>query len=150
MTGKQLLIVLGGIAIGFILMVVGSSSNLVGIAAVAANAGFEGTDLIIAVAIALAESGGKANAIGDKGLAPTNGPSYGLWQINVGTKAHPEYASMAQSGDLFDPQNNANAAFDIYTKAGESFRPWATFDPRDGSTPRYLAYLDEAKGQVQV
>lgn len=117
--------------------------NMDPIATVAANAGFSGSDLVTAVAIALAESGGDPGAVGDKALAPTKGPSIGLWQINIGSKAHPEYASV----DLTDPQTNANAAYAVYSAAG-SFRPWATFDPRDGSTPKYLAHLDTANGMV--
>jgi len=119
------------------------------IAQVAANAGFSGDDLQTAVAIALAESGGNPAIIGDKTLAPTNGPSIGLWQINTGTKAHPEYASDdPTTNSLIDPQNNANAAFGIYAAAGGGFRDWATFDPRNGTTPRYLAFLQTAASGV--
>lgn len=89
------------------------------IAAYAANAGFTGAALQNAVAIALAESGGHTAVIGDTNLTP--GGSVGLWQINLA--AHPEYASV----NLLDPQQNANAAFDIYQAAGERFTPWTTF-----------------------
>lgn len=116
------------------------------IAQYAANAGFSGNDLVTAVAVALAESGGNPQAVGDTKLAPTNGPSIGLWQINTGSKAHPE----AASSDLTDPQNNANWAFSIYQAAGSSFRPWSTFDPRDGTTPKYLAYLPTAQEAVSA
>jgi len=87
-------------------------------------AGFSGTDLAIAVAIAYAESSGDANAIGD------NGDSIGLWQINLPN--HPEYEGV----DLYDPQTNANAAFAIYQQAGESFSPWTTF--KTGAYTQYL------------
>jgi len=43
--------------------------------------------------------------------------SRGLWQINV--KAHPRYALW----NLFDPQVNALAAYEIWLNAG-SWRPW--------------------------
>ena len=92
------------------------------IAIYAANAGFTGDDLVTAVAIAMAESGGNVNAKGDINLAPTNGPSIGLWQINTGSHAHPELASV----DLTDPQTNANYAFQIYSVHG-NFRPWSTY-----------------------
>ncbi len=93
------------------------------IAGYAQTAGFSGSDLTMAVAIAIAESSGNPRAVGDKTLAPTNGPSIGLWQINTGTKAHPELAGQ----DLNDPQTNANAAYNIYKAAGYSFNPWSTY-----------------------
>ena len=116
------------------------------VAKVAQQAGFSGEDLITAVAIAYAESGGNPNAVGDQTLAPERGPSIGLWQINIGNKAHPEYENV----NLTDPQTNANAAFEVYSSAGSSFRPWATFDPRDGSHPRYLAFLTKARMDVEA
>lgn len=93
------------------------------IAGYASAAGFSGDDLTTAIAVALAESGGDTSVQGDQSLAPTNGPSIGLWQINIGSRAHPELAEV----DLTDPQNNANAAFSIYVAAGYSFHPWTTF-----------------------
>lgn len=93
------------------------------IQALAAAAGFSGTDLATAVAVAIAESSGNPGAIGDAGN------SFGLWQINL--PAHPEFSGT----DLTDPQTNANAAFQIYATAG-GFRPWTTF-----KTGAYLAYM---------
>jgi hypothetical protein len=89
------------------------------IAGYASNAGFQGSDLVMAVAVALAESSGDPNAVGDKVVAAPYG-SVGLWQIN--TKAHPEY----DHNQLTDPQYNANAAHDIYQRAG-GFSPWSTY-----------------------
>jgi len=43
--------------------------------------------------------------------------SRGLWQINV--QAHPRYTGW----NLFDPQVNALAAYEIWLNAG-SWRPW--------------------------
>jgi hypothetical protein len=99
------------------------------IAQYAANAGFSGPALQTAVAIALAESGGNPNAVGDLNL----GTSVGLWQINL--RAHPEFANV----NLRDPQTNANAAFAIYTAAGSSFSPWSTY--KSGA---YQAFLSAA------
>jgi hypothetical protein len=96
----------------------------------AKTAGFSGTDLAIAVAIAFAESSGDANAVGD------NGNSYGLWQINV-VPNHPEYQSQVDDGSIFDPQTNANDAFAIYSAAGNSFSPWTTF--KTGAYQQYLS-----------
>jgi hypothetical protein len=91
------------------------------IAQYAAAAGFSGVDLATAVAIALAESGGDPSVIGDKSLAPTNGPSYGLWQINIGSRANPQYAG----ANLLDPQTNAAIAYQMYLAHG--FTPWTTY-----------------------
>jgi len=132
--------------IGAAILLWSMSQKLSNIAQYARNAGFSGADLVTAVAIALAESGGDPKAFGDRELAPDDGPSIGLWQINVGTKAHPEYTG----ANLTDPQTNANVAFTIYSRAGNSFRPWATFDPRDGSTPKYLAHLSAATQEVSA
>lgn len=95
------------------------------IVALAAGAGFSGDDLITAVSIALAESGGDPSAYNPEvaaGAASGHG-SYGLWQIYL--TAHPEYAS--NPGALFDPPTNAAAAYSVYASAGNSFRPWSTF-----------------------
>lgn len=102
---------------GFFVYVQETATNKTGIAGYASTAGFSGVDLDIAVAVALAESGGDPNAVGDVNL----GRSIGLWQINLA--AHPEYSE----DELYDPQTNANAAFAIYQAAGNSFSPWTTF-----------------------
>lgn len=123
-------------------MAVTSSGSVAGrlspaqIAQYAADAGFSGSDLAVSVAVALAESGGDPNAVGDVGLAPHRGPSRGLWQINVGDYAHPEYAQV----NLFDPATNAAAAYAVYEAAGYTFGPWSTY-----GGGQYLAFLDQAQ-----
>ena len=97
----------------------------------AANAGFTGSDIATAAAIALAESSGNPSAVGDTALAPANGPSYGLWQINIGSNANPQYANLP----LTDPQTNANVAFAMFAAAG-GFGPWSTY-----TNGAYTAYL---------
>ena len=122
--------------------IVGGASTVTGIGKLsvselwqlAANAGFEGEDLKIAVAIALAESSGNPNALGDLNITP--GGSVGLWQVNL--KFHPEYTT----DQLRDPQTNANAAFAVYQEAGNSFTPWSTF--KNGA---YLAHLSDISVQ---
>lgn len=89
----------------------------------AAAAGFSGADLATATAVALAESSGDPNVDNPEG-------SYGLWQIYL--PLHPEFTGW----DLHDPQTNANAAFQVYSAAGGTFRPWTTF-----KTGAYLAYM---------
>jgi len=106
----------------------------------AADAGFSGSDLITAVAIALAESGGNANAYNPElaaqalNGAPDGQGSAGLWQIYQ--FAHPEFSGE----NLYDPQTNANAAFSVYSDAGNSFSPWSTF-----KSAAYLANLGTAQ-----
>jgi len=88
------------------------------------RAGFRGADLIRAVAIALAESGGRTDAYNPEnaaGTAPGSG-SRGLWQI-YGT-AHPEF----NNASVLDPQANANAAYKVYREAGNRFTPWSTWN----------------------
>jgi hypothetical protein len=106
------------------------------IQAYAAAAGFSGADLATAVAIALAESypSGNPNSYNPEG-------SYGLWQIYV--PMHPEYAG----ANLYDPQTNANAAFDIYSKA-HGFTPWSTFN--SGSYQKYLASVPGADASMTL
>lgn len=109
----------------------------VAIAQLASNAGFQGNDLVTAVAIALAESGGNPGIVGDLNITP--GGSIGLWQINL--RWHPEFTAAA----LADPQTNANAAYQVYLAAGKTFRPWSTF--KNGA---FTAHLDAAQGGADV
>jgi len=88
-------------------------------------AGFAGQDIAIAAAIAIAESGGDPNAIGD------NGHSFGLWQIN--RPSHPEFDGI----DLSVPSANVWAAHSVWKQAGGSFRPWSTF-----TNGAYQQFLD--------
>jgi Lysozyme like domain len=109
------------------------------IAEYASAAGFSGDDLVTAVAVALAESGGDPNAHGDTDLGSGTG-SFGLWQIY--SDAHPEYKPFTQ---LYDPRRNANAAYAIYKEAGSSFTPWSTYNGGE-----YEEYLDNAQQGVNA
>ena len=108
------------------------------LAALASGAGFSGADLVTAVAIALAESGGNPQAYNPEraaGAAQGAG-SFGLWQIYL--QAHPEFSGV----NLFDPQTNANEAYAVYSQAG-GFSPWSTF--KSGA---YLAYADTVQQSI--
>lgn len=94
----------------------------------ALQAGFQGSDINTAAAIAKAESGGDPSVVGDLNLTP--GGSVGLWQINLA--AHPQYTA----AQLKDPLANARAAYDIYKAAGYSFAPWTTY--RTGAYAQYV------------
>jgi hypothetical protein len=95
-----------------------------------ATAGWHSQTLVTAVAIALAESGGKTDAH----AVNAREDSRGLWQINV--RAHPEYAS----ANLYDPAVNAQAAHAIYAKSG--WGPWST---HSGLFPSYLLWVPTAE-----
>lgn len=104
------------------------------IAAYAHAAGFSGNDLITAVAIAKAESGWSNTAKG----GPNSDGTYdwGLWQIN---DVHKPSDSVKH-----DPAANARAAYAIYSKAGNKFTPWATFN-----SGKYKQFLSESKDAVK-
>lgn len=99
---------------------------------VALAAGFTGQDLVVAVAVAGAESSYRAEARNSIGAS-------GLWQILE--SAHP---------DLFarynwrDPEQNAVMAHSVWTAAGRSWKPWTAW-----TSGAYLARLDEARAAAQ-
>lgn len=96
----------------------------------ARGAGWGTTDATVAVAVALAESGGNTNAHATKGE-----DSRGLWQINVA--AHPQLGS----SNLYDPAVNAQAAFGIWKTSG--WGPWSAHN--NGS---YLLFMPVAAASV--
>lgn len=104
------------------------------IAGYAKNAGVTGQNIVIATAIALAESGGNSDAMSPPN---TNGTTdYGLWQIN---SVHQDLLS---GKDWRDPAQNAQMMFTI-SNGGTNWRPWSTFN--NGA---YLAHLGQANGVV--
>lgn len=121
---------------GAIALTVGGDLSMAQILQLAQAAGFAGADLVTAGAVAMAESSGNPNALGDTTIGSGTG-SFGLWQINA--DAHPEYGpNFAQ---LYNPATNAAAAYAIYSAAGNRFTPWSTFN--NGA---YVAYLSQAQG----
>lgn len=138
---KFFLASLGVIGVFLVMALKGKIASVGNIAAYARNAGFSGADLVTAVAIAYAESSGDPNAYNPETAAgaPQDKGSFGLWQIYL--NAHPEF----EGWNLYDPQQNANAAYSIYRAAGYSFRPWSTF--KGGS---YTVYLDKATNEVNA
>lgn len=94
-----------------------------------ASSHFDASDVPTAAAIAMAESSGNPDALGDTLI--TTGGSVGLWQVNL--RWHPEYTA----DQLRDPVQNAAAAFKVYTEAGNSFEPWSTF--KSGAYKEYLS-----------
>lgn len=108
------------------------------IATFAGAAGFAGNDLITAVSVALAESAGNPEALGDIGIGQG---SFGLWQIN--SYYHPEYGP--DFTVLYDPQTNANAAYAIYSASGRTFKAWSTFN-----SGRYQAFTNQVQSALGV
>jgi hypothetical protein len=102
--------------------------------ALAASTGF--ADPITAAAIAMAESGGNPDAVGDTSITPPYG-SVGLWQINVA--AHPQYDPQS----LHDPTTNAQAALAI-SSGGTTFTPWSTFN--SGAYQQFVPAAQAASG----
>jgi hypothetical protein len=111
------------------------------IAGYAQNAGWSGADLVTATAIALAESSGNPAAPGDIDNPVQGAQSYGLWQIN--SYYHPECGPNFSA--LYDPQTNANCAFGIYQRAGNSFAPW-TGTYTNGVYLKYVPTVQQALG----
>lgn len=94
------------------------------IASHAKAAGFSGNDVNIAVAVALAESGGNPRA--HNSTPPDN--SYGLWQINMLGAMGPERRKrfgLTSNEQLFDPAINAKAARGIWQSQG--WNGWTTY-----------------------
>lgn len=113
------------------------------IAEYAHEAGFRGQDLTVAVAVAMAESGGDTKA--HNAVPPDD--SYGLWQVNMigslGPARRDEF-HLDSNRELFDPEENAKAAWAI-SGHGDSFRPWTTY-----TSGAYKKYLDDARRGIRA
>lgn len=112
------------------------------IAGAAKAAGFSGSNLAKAVAIALAESSGNPNA--HNAVPPDN--SYGLWQINMLGSMGParrKQFGLKSNNDLFNPTTNAKAAYAI-AGGGKNFGPWSTYT--SGAYLRYMSRANKAAG----
>jgi Lysozyme like domain len=112
------------------------SYNTGQVAALAKLGGFSGHDEITTMtAIALAESGGRMV----KGGPNHNGTyDWGIWQINDIHK--PSEAIKT------NPVANAKAAHAIYVQAGNSYKPWSTYNSgkyKDFWTEAELAYYEQ-------
>lgn len=98
------------------------------------DAGFTGDALKTATAIAMAESGGDPNAVGDTSIQDdTWGPSVGLMQIRSLKDASKD--PYRDASKLKDLAYNAKAAF-IKSNGGKDFSPWSTFN--NGSYKKYI------------
>lgn len=89
------------------------------IAGYARAAGFTGEGLVKAVAVALAESGGRTDAVGTN-TDRWRSKDRGLWQIN--DHWHPDVST----AEAFNPSTAAAHAFRI-SKGGKDWSPWSTW-----------------------
>jgi hypothetical protein len=109
-----------------------SRSQLAGLAQ---SVGFTGNDVDIAVAVALAESGGNP---GDyNGDRSTEDDSYGLWQINMYKELGPDRRKkfgISSNTELFRPAVNAKAAKIVHAESG--WKAWTTYT--DGTYKEFL------------
>lgn len=81
-------------------------------------AGFRGDDLVIAAAVAKAES--QWNPLAKN--SNTNGSTdYGLFQINS------VHEAILSRGDWRNPADNARMAYQVWSDAGQRWGPWVTF-----------------------
>jgi hypothetical protein len=116
------------------------------IARLAADAGFTGRDLETAVAVALAESRGDSDAVGDVNLqTEVYGPSIGLWQIRSVNPGHANRFEQRHHNEAanYDPATNARNAHAIFEQRG--WRPWSTY-----TRGRYRPFLDRARRAVET
>lgn len=105
-------------------------------AAYAKAGGFSGSALVTALAIARAESGWNYGA---KGGPNSNGTyDWGLFQINDVNK--PTDAEKTQ------PLENSRKAFAVYRAAGNSFKPWSTYN--SGSYKQYIPAAQAAVAEL--
>jgi len=108
--------------------------------------GFRGKSLQTAFAVALAESGGRTKAVGDKSLANKKyGPSLGVFQIR--SLRDPKKYSGGEWRDgkrLFDPSFNVKAAWNI-SNEGQNWKAWSTY--KNGA---FSQYLDDAEAAAKA
>lgn len=98
---------------------------------------FRGDQLVIAVAVAKAESGWNT---GSRYVSPYE-DSRGLWQIN--TYAHPNF----NGNSLYDAEYNAGAAWQVYSNSNHTWRPWTTYTR--GTYQQFMGQASDAVAQLR-
>lgn len=107
------------------------------------QAGFTGSSLDTAYAIAMAESGGNAKAF--NGNQKTGDRSYGLFQINMLGGMGPERRKqfgLSSNDSLYDALTNARVAFKM-SDGGKNWSPWSTYN-----NDTYRRFLGQTGGTV--
>jgi hypothetical protein len=111
---------------------------------IARTAGWIDEAVAIAVAIAMAESGGDPNAHNTN--AGTGDNSYGLWQINMLGSMGParrQQFGLSSNDELFNPATNARVAYEM-SGGGGNWSPWSTW--KNGAYRQYLGAARQAAG----
>lgn len=109
------------------------------LAAVAARAGFAGEALVTMIAIALAESGGDPDNIGDETITTSTwGPSVGLAQIRS-LRAHFGRGLVRDADRLDEADFNMRSAYAI-SSGGTNWRPWSAW-----TSGKYRGFLERAR-----
>lgn len=109
----------------------------------ATDAGLTPAQAVVATAIALAESGGRTDAVGDTGLTDaTWGPSVGLWQVRS-LKAQTGTGQARDVSRLTDPAFNARAMVEISGR-GSNWRPWSVYT--NGAYRTHLGRVTDETG----
>lgn len=112
------------------------------IAQLIANAGCPQQTVPTMVAIALAESGGDANNVGDVALeTSTWGPSVGLWQIRSLRSEYGKGTTRDEKAN-YDPATNAKHAMEILHSQGLS--AWTTY-----TRGTYRAFIDRGNSAAK-
>jgi len=106
-------------------------------------AGWRGEALVIATAIALAESSGRTDAVGDVNLTVSGEKSVGLWQINY-RPARDALGGPRDPNRNLDPATNARNAYGI-SSGGTKWSPWSTY-----TNGAYRKHLDAARAGARL
>ena len=113
----------------------------------AKSAGMPQDKIPTMVSIALAESGGRTDALNDN---PRTGDlSYGLWQINMIGRLGPDRRKrygLKSNEELKDPATNARVAKEILLRDG-GLSAWSTF--KGGDYQRFLPQAQQAYNQLK-
>lgn len=105
-------------------------------------AGLSGPRAVIATAIALAESGGRPDAIGDRALETASwGPSVGLWQVRS-VRSQSGTGQSRDATQLESPTFNAQSMATI-SHDGSNFGAWSTY-----TSGAYRSHLSEVQAAI--
>jgi hypothetical protein len=102
------------------------------VAQAAKDAGFTGNDLVIAIAVAKAESGWRPSVVSPRNADGTK--DCGLWQINSIHK------DLLRKSSCSDPKANARMARQVWKNAHGSWSPWYTYE-----NSKHLPFISEAR-----
>lgn len=106
-------------------------------------AGWRGEALVIGTAIALAESSGNSDAVGDRDLTERGEKSVGLWQVNYRPSRDKPGGSRDPNLNL-DPSFNARTAYSL-SRGGTKWSDWSVYN-----SGAYRSKLETARAGARV